>query len=336
LVDKALQAESNGFWGRAYFDLRKPSEPGMEQGESWIEAAAEACRVLGFETVVEETASTFRRGFPMSQIAVYAGWYREHVDGPFLDEQVEFMPGALAYHLHSYSAATVRVADRHWVGPFLAKGVTVTLGCVYEPYLGGTPDIGMLVSRLYYSGFSFGEAAYASQPVISWMTTVVGDPLFKPMLRSAEDLHVELIKRRDPLRAWSQLRLVNLNLVKGLPKTQAVAYLERIPATQESSVLSEKVGDLYLELGKPSAAIEHWQAALSLDPSPQQRIRLQLRVGEMLTKAQMQADAVQVYEDFVNENPGHPDRADVCRKLVSLCNALGRTNEAARYQEDLP
>ncbi|MCU0772163.1 MAG: TIGR03790 family protein [Verrucomicrobia bacterium] len=333
LVDKAMQAEQDGFWGRAYFDLRSPSEPGMKQGEDWIRAAAEVCRVLGFETVVDESPSTFRRGFPMSQIAVYAGWYREHVDGPFLDKQVEFMPGALAYHLHSFSAASLRSADRHWVGPLLEKGATLSLGSVHEPYLGGTTDIGVLVARLYYQGMSYGEAAYASQPVCSWMTTVVGDPLYKPFRRDSQELHDELVAQRDPLRAWSQLRIVNLNLAKGVPKYQLVAYLEEIPATKASAVLSEKLGDLYAELGKPSSALRSWQAALDLDPSPQQKIRLQLRLGERLAESGQIPEAMSAFERFVEQNPNHPDLPTVYGKLIPLATQLDMTNQVARYQE---
>ena len=40
----------------------------------------------------------------MSQIALYAGWYERNASGPFAQPKVEFMPGAFAYHLHSFSA----------------------------------------------------------------------------------------------------------------------------------------------------------------------------------------------------------------------------------------
>ncbi len=333
LVDRTMEAETNGFWGRAYFDLRSPSEPGLKQGEEWIRTAAEVCRMTGFETVVDESPSTFRRGFPMSQIAVYAGWYRESADGPFLEREVEFMPGALAYHLHSYSAASLRTADRHWVGPLLEKGASLSLGSVHEPYLGGTPDIGVLVARLYYMGFSYGEAAYAGQPVASWMTTVVGDPLFKPFLRNPQELHEQLVAQRHPLRIWSQLRIVNLNLAKGLPKYQAVNYLEEIPATKESAVLSEKLADLYSELGKPASALRSWQAALGSDPSPQQKIRLQLKLGGKLVEADRIPEAKSVYDRFVEQHPDHPDVVTVYWKLIPLATQLGMTNQAARYRE---
>jgi uncharacterized protein (TIGR03790 family) len=102
LVDKAMEAETNGLWGRAYFDLRGITDPSMKQGDDWIHGAAEACRRAGFETVVDTNGWTFPASFPMSQIGIYIGWYVENVDGPFALPKVEFMPGAFAYHLHSF------------------------------------------------------------------------------------------------------------------------------------------------------------------------------------------------------------------------------------------
>ena len=189
LVDKAIQAETDGLWGRAYFDWRNVADPAMKLGDDWIRTAADISRQLGFETITNDQEATFPRNFPMSQIAIYMGWYRQHVDGPFTLPKVEFMPGAFAYHLHSFSAATLRSTNTHWAGPLLAKGATATMGCVHEPYLGGTPDLGVFTARLLFHGFTFGEAAYASQNVLSWMTTVVGDPLYCPFAKPAQQLH---------------------------------------------------------------------------------------------------------------------------------------------------
>ncbi len=151
LVDKALQAEADGLWGRAYFDLRNITEPGYKQGDDWIRGAAEICRRMGFETMVDENPGTFPAAFPMSQIAIYIGWYDGNVSGPFTQPAVEFMPGAFAYHLHSYSAATLRSTNQNWAGPLLAKGATITMGCVDEPYLSGTPDVAVFTARLIYN-----------------------------------------------------------------------------------------------------------------------------------------------------------------------------------------
>src|SRR5882672_5493228 len=82
LVDKAMQAERDGLWGRAYFDLRNISDPGYKVGDDWIRGASENARRAGFETVVDEKPELFPAGFPMSQIAIYIGWYSGDVEGP--------------------------------------------------------------------------------------------------------------------------------------------------------------------------------------------------------------------------------------------------------------
>ena len=147
LVDKALQAERDGLWGRAYFDARglTQSETNYWLGDEWILGAAQISRALGFETVVDDKPETFPASFPMSQIALYAGWYTGDADGPFSLPKVEFMPGAFAYHLHSFSASTLRSTTANWCGPLLAKGATCTMGCVYEPYLSFTPNVALFL-----------------------------------------------------------------------------------------------------------------------------------------------------------------------------------------------
>ena len=85
----------------------------------------------------------------MSQIAIYCGWYDGDADGPFTQPKVEFMPGAFAYHLHSFSAASIRsTTHQFWVGPLLAKGATCTMGCVYEPYLPSRRTSRCFIARL--------------------------------------------------------------------------------------------------------------------------------------------------------------------------------------------
>ena len=211
LVDKALQAEKDGLWGRAYFDLRKTTEPSYKIGDDMIRNASEICRRLGFETVVDDNPGTFPDGFPMSHIAFYAGWYTEDVSGPFASPVVEFMPGAFAYHLHSYSANSLHTTNRHWAGPLLAKGVTATMGTIDEPYLSGTPDISVFTARFLLNGYTFGEAAYASQTVLSWQTTVVGDPLYQPFNRNldqmAQALELPALAQSEPGQ-WPAARAI--------------------------------------------------------------------------------------------------------------------------------
>ena len=230
LVDKALEAERDGLWGRAYFDARGLDKTNSYYlGDEWILGAAEICRELGFEITVDKNPATFPADFPMSQIAIYCGWYDGNVSGPFTLPKVEFMPGAFAYHLHSFSAETIRSTNENWVGPLLAKGATCTMGCVNEPYLDLTPNVAAFLARWIGGGFTFGEAAWAAQPVLSWQTTVVGDPLYRPFAREPAELHAEFARTHNPLIEWSYLRIVDLGLARGAPVAQLADFLETIP-----------------------------------------------------------------------------------------------------------
>ena len=333
LVDKALEAETNGLWGRAYFDLRSISDPAYKPGDDMLRSAADFARHWGFETVVDTNASTFPAEFPLSHAAIYCGWYDANASGPFARPQVEFMPGAFAYHLHSYSAVNIRSATSSWVGPLLAKGATITMGSVDEPYLTGTPDMSVFVSRFTFFGFTFGEAAYASQGTLSWQTTVVGDPLYRPFATSSQHLHETLERSHGKMLEWSYLNLANINLAKGAPSAAIASLIESLELTKSSAVLTEKLADLYAAQGKPSSATAADQAALKLHPSPQQKIRLQLALAEKLTALKREAEAGDVLNQLLQENPDYPDKTGLYRKLFSLAQQLGRKDEMTRYSE---
>src|SRR4029077_13926093 len=103
------------------------------------------------------------------------------------------------------------------------------------------------------------------QSVLSWQTTVVGDPLYRPFGANPESLHESLERRQSKLREWSHLRLANINLANGKPPGAWVDYLEGLELTKHSAVLTEKLGDLYGALGKPSSAAHCYEQALKLD-----------------------------------------------------------------------
>ena len=335
LVDKAMQAEAKGLWGRAYFDLRGVTDAGYKLGDEWIRAAAEITRLAGFEVVVDTNAATFPLAFPMSQIAFYAGWYDGQVSGPFTRPSVEFMPGAFAYHLHSYSANHVRSASENWVGPLLAKGATCTMGCVVEPYLQGTPDMGVFFGRFVIYGFAFGEAAYACQNSLSWMTTVIGDPLYRPFGKNPQLQHQDLERRHSPMIEWSHLRVVDLNQARKFPLAESAAYLEALPLTKTSAVLTEKLADVYAALGKPASTVRSYQEALKLDPTPQQRVRLRLTLGDKLLEQSRDDEAYENYQKLLAETPDYPDAPAILTKLLDLARKLGKADDAVRYEAQL-
>jgi hypothetical protein len=284
---------------------------------------------------VDENAGTFPVEFPMSHIAFYAGWYTEHVSGPFTLPSVEFMPGAFAYHLHSYSANVLRTTNRHWSGPLLAKGATATMGCIDEPYLAGTPDIAVFTARFLLNGFTFAEAAYACQPVLSWQTTFVGDPLYRPCGRNLDQLAKELDQRKSKLIEWCYLRLADLNQANGRPIADLVSLLERVPATTNSAVLNEKLGDLYAAQGKPSSSAHAWAQALKLQPSPQQRLRLRLTLGERLAALGREPEAYENYQNLLTESPNYPDKPAIYKRLLPLAQKLNKKADAERYEAEL-
>jgi uncharacterized protein (TIGR03790 family) len=318
LVKKSLEAEQDGLWGRAYFDARGITNTTYRLGDEWILGSAELCGQLGFETVVDDNPETFRADFPMSQIAIYAGWYTPDADGPFAQPTVEFMPGAFAYHLHSFSAFTLRSTVKNWCGPLLAKGATCTMGCVYEPSIQFTPNVAVFLGRWILNQFTFGEAAWAAQPALSWQTTVIGDPLYRPFGKEPKELTAELTRAHNPLVEWSYLRAINGALVRGASRSECEDFLENLTNTQTSAVLTEKLAELCDAQGKPDAAIDCYQNALKLKPSPEQRIRLRLELAREFLKQNNTAGAVQDYKQLLVESPDYPGRDSVTDRILSL------------------
>jgi len=333
LVDKALEAERDGLWGRAYFDARGLAKTdNYYLGDEWIQEGAKICQELGFETTIDDKPETFPADFPMSHIAIYCGWYDGNVSGPFTLPHVEFMPGAFAYHLHSFSAETLRSTSQHWCGPLLAKGATCTMGCVYEPYLSGTPNAAAFLARWLAARFTFGEAAWAAQPVLSWQTTVIGDPLYRPFGKSPALLLAQLARSHNPLLEWSYLRVADLALAHGASIFTAANYLENINATTNSPVLAEKLANLYEKEGKPSSGIDLYERALKLNPSPEQRIRLRLTLGQRLEQQNQDQEAYDNYQKLLQESPDYPGRTSIYQKLLTLARKLNKPDEVARYE----
>jgi uncharacterized protein (TIGR03790 family) len=334
LVDKALQAERDGLWGRAYFDLRNISDRGYKIGDDWIRGAAENAKHAGFETVVDENPGVFPAGFPMSQIAIYMGWYTDNIEGPLRSPKVEFMPGAIAYHLHSNSGASLRLTNQFWAGPLLARGATVTMGCVSEPYLAFTPDVATFTAALIFRGFTFGEAAYAGLNSVSWQTTVIGDPLYRPFGKSPEELQKRLEAEHSQMLEWSFLRLANLGLMNGKSAGEVAALMGNVELSKNSPVLQEKLGDLYTAAGKPASALHAYEQAFKLDPSPMQKLRLLLTLSEKHTAANEDAEAYAALQTILQEFPEYPDKIALEQKMLPIARKLGKTADVERLESE--
>jgi hypothetical protein len=109
------------------------------------------------------------------------------VVGPVLNPGFSFPPGAVAVHIYSFSAGSMK---RGWVASLVGAGAAATLGHVYEPYLQLTHDLSLFF-EVIEAGGSVGEATWYSIPGQSWQGILVGDPLYRPFLRRFESQWAE-------------------------------------------------------------------------------------------------------------------------------------------------
>ncbi len=175
LVDHALAAEHTGLLGRAYVDIG-----GIHpDGDRWLESTAKQLTELGFDLDVDRDPATLPATARFDVPALYFGWYANDLNGPFALPGFRFPAGAIAVHIHSFSARTLRSATEAWCGPLVARGVTATVGNVFEPYLELTHDPSLLLHALA-EGMTFGEAATYAIPALSWQGVAIGDPLYRP------------------------------------------------------------------------------------------------------------------------------------------------------------
>ena len=213
LVDKAVQAEQQGLWGKAVIDLRGLTNTAYLVGDQWIKTALTAWGSHGYDVVADYQPETIAEDKPLDSVAFYAGWYSYSPTGPFKNRFVEFMPGAFAYHLHSFSAQNLYTETEHWVGPLLSLGATCTAGYVDEPFLSYTLNVGEF-AKWFLIGASFGEAIYHSLPTLSWQTTVIGDPLYRPFRISGYQRYAETVNKYPELSGWANTQVAILSLQK--------------------------------------------------------------------------------------------------------------------------
>jgi len=203
MIDGAIAAEHRGLMGFAYIDLRGITSGPMAEGDQWLATSAVALRQYGLPLIWDNSPALFPADFPMDHAAVYLGWYSGSVEGPMARDDFRFVQGAIAVHIHSFSAATLRDPKADWAAPLLAHGAAATLGNVYEPFLDLTPHLDVFTDRLR-NGFNFAESGYASVTALSWMTTFVGDPLYRPFSEIDELPPEDQVKPATEYEAYKQ------------------------------------------------------------------------------------------------------------------------------------
>jgi hypothetical protein len=104
------------------------------------------------------------------------------------------VPGAVAYHIASSEAVSLRNPQaKFWCKNLLEKGAAATLGPVAEPYTIGFPKPAEFFGLLTTGQYTLVECYARTALLSSWMTVLVGDPLYNPFA-AAPKLKPEQVK----------------------------------------------------------------------------------------------------------------------------------------------
>lgn len=340
MIQDAVEAEKTELTGRAFFDLRsiEKKEDPYRMGDDWIDRAATLFRSAGFEVEIDRRPEVAPKFAPWDQIAFYAGWYTGEFQGPFELPTARFRRGAIAYHIHSFSAETVRSETRNWVGPLLFHGATATMGAVYEPYLRFTPDISLFVSALL-SGLSFAEAAYQSQLSLSWMVTMVGDPLYRPFPRNFYENLDGAQTADSPDLPWFRLRKVRLLGNTGALSETKAAVAKLIEDFPKNEIILEGGADIYRDLNEKKDAAELYDKALDLigDREPRDRLRLLIKLAELNRRDDKPKEALKLYEKLMVEYPEASKSLGLGDRAVAFASgeSLELPAALAKYQQEV-
>jgi hypothetical protein len=293
MIDDAIATEQNGLWGWAYLDARNINSGGYAEGDQWITHAGELMRRKGIPVIADYAPEVWREGFPITNAAIYYGWYESDVIGPFKQPAFKLVPGAVAVHIHSYSARTIRDPNVAWTAPLLAHGAAATMGNVYEPYLSLTVNFDVLQDRLM-NGFTLGEAAYAATRGLSWMGVVLGDPLYRPYAS-----WMTLDTKDDPANPWQCYR--DIVVAAGGDPLAAAVDLRLLARKLGNSMPIEALGQAQASAGQFDDALGTLAEAFQLEKSSTIRFRLVLEQIEILRRAGRNDDALKKIGDALGD-----------------------------------
>jgi len=289
MIRDALAAEETGLWGMAVIDIANKSHPKDPNGDPWLRTVAEDLAEAGIPCLVDSFSPTLPVNFPLKDTALYYGWYDWHVSGPFKNPGFRFRRGAVAVHLHSFSAAQLGNAERNWCAPLLAKGAAATLGNVHEPLLHLTHNFDIFQQRLL-AGYTLVEAAYMSNPALSWQGVVLGDPLYRPYL------HLDGSGRKEPEdAAYRALRIARLRW--GEQPEELEQRLRNAAGRMEDGVYLEALGLELARKGEPARAAAAFAEAGKAYSDNLDKLRMDLLRAKIAREERRTAAAVQVLRE---------------------------------------
>ena len=276
MITDAIATEKTGLWGRAYIDASRNTGNGYEMGDKWLADIVQQFHKVGLPVVYDDLPSVFPDGYPVTDCSLYYGWYAGSITGPFAAPSFRFVPGAIAIHIHSFSATTVRDINAGWAGPLLYHGATCTMGNVYEPYLQLTPYLDSFNDRLM-RGMTFAESAYISLHGLSWMNTVVGDPLYRPFAAWREG------SGSPPAGDWGVYHFFAVKN-KGKSPAEYFQLARQTAARTRNGAMTEDLGSIQARDGNFQNAISLYQQARATYTKRDDIIRLVLEEADTWTK----------------------------------------------------
>lgn len=294
MIDNGLAAEQSGLWGWAYIDSRGIKDGAYMEGDNWLGAAATQLRQAGVPVLWDKAPETLPLGYPVTDAAIYYGWYDGSVSGPFTDLDMHFQPGAVAVHIHSFSASTIRNPGAYWCAPLLERGASATVGNVYEPYLTLTTHLDVFQDRLL-NGYTFAESSYMAQTALSWMNVSIGDPLYRPYAAwKTPPVKNVWTQYRDIMdKAAGSFVMAAPKLRDAAKKTGNTMFLESLAAQQADE-------------GNLAEALETVDAAIALEKAPLTRFRLGWERLSLLGALGRQDEAKAYLLTLLSTAPGLP------------------------------
>jgi uncharacterized protein (TIGR03790 family) len=330
LVDLAVEAEHTGLLGRAYVDVAGPHE----NGDRWLEAAAAAIRALGFDLSVSHGPGTLAATARIDAPALYLGWYTPDLNGPFALPGFRFPPGAIAVHMHSFSAHTVRSATEGWCGPLLARGVTATVGNVFEPYLEYLHRPDLLMEALA-RGDDLIDAAYYALPVLSWQSIVIGDPLYRPFKVSLAAQTKDLSALPPQLAGYAAIRQMDLLDADGR-QAEAVALGKSAMKQAPNLALALALATRLADSGDNEAAT--WVISAVADTADLSASNWELvrEAASFLSAHKKSAEAIDLYRRLFDVDAIPPAvRAPWLAEARRAALEGGDTGQAAQWEEEM-
>lgn len=300
MIEDPARVEQLGLWGWTVVD----SGGKYPEGDKWMREVASLAQRAWQPLFHESSGKTLPHAFPMMQrVAVYFGWYANPANGPFSPKapaSFRFEPGAVAFHLHSYSCTSARSAT-DWVGALLQRGAAVTAGNAAEPTLGASlrPDI--FYNRLL-RGYTVAEAGLMATPALSWQGVVMGDPLYRPFAART----VNRVPERDVFVQWSLLASScrgNFDRMQG--------RLNRYLVGNEGPLFAEMFAWFCLENGSASHASRYFRLALNGSRRVEDQLRNRLMYITTLYAKGEEDEAKELMQRCLDDTVKSPYRAAV-------------------------